>query len=192
MQHAVQDSSPYSVRRTRSHAAQQPSSHKSLLRDMRSESRRVRRSACNPLGPRSSHTRPARRRQRDMRTRHAGTHQKLHSHKRAHTSVLRPNREKLQLHPQCPRSRGTAKKSVSLRRKVRLQLPVRQRHLRHTMHDSSDLLPSRSRLNYYLHQQDPHRSGKFATCRYDFRHQPLAGCKYSSSAVLRTTGCGVS
>ena len=39
---------------------------------------------------------------------------------------------------------------------------------------------------------DPYHSRKMTTRRYDFRHQPSAGCTYSSSAVLRATSRGVS
>ena len=63
---ARRHSSPLSARHARTHVAQQALGHKSLLRVVCRESRREKRSACDPLGPGTPCTRSVRRPKSDM------------------------------------------------------------------------------------------------------------------------------
>ena len=147
---ARRHSSPLSARHARTHVAQQALGHKSLLRVVCSESRREKRPACDPLGRGTPCTRSVRRPKSDMQH-GAPVHPGMCTHTSEHARAFRAQmgRGKLQLQPQRPHGGGRAEKSASPRRKTRFQRPWRQRHLRHTARDNSDLLPSRSRLYHY-------------------------------------------
>ena len=121
---ARRHSSPLSARHTRTHVAQQALGHKSLLRVVCSESRREKRSACDPLGPGTPCTRSVRRPKSDMQH-GAPVHPGMCTHTSEHARAFRAQmgRGKLQLQPQRPHGGGRAEKSATPQRKMRFQRP---------------------------------------------------------------------
>ena len=115
---------PLSAWHARTHVAQQALGHKSLLRVMCSESRREKRSACDPLGPGTPCTRSVRRPKSDMQH-GAPVHPGMCTHTSEHARAFcaQMGRGKLQLQPQRPHGGGRAEKSATPRRKMRFQRP---------------------------------------------------------------------
>ena len=121
---ARRHSSPLSARHARTHVAQQALGHKSLLRVVCRESRREKRSACDPLGPGTPCTRSVRRPKSDMQH-GAPVHPGMCTHTSEHARAFRAQmgRGKLQLQPQRPHGGGRAEKSATPQRKMRFQRP---------------------------------------------------------------------
>ena len=149
---ARRHSSPSSARYAHCHVSQQALCQTNVLRGMRNASKRVKRSTCrSPLAPYAARTNgPERDDKPTCRTSRAnGPHTSLSS-ERANTSVPHENDpRKAAAAPPAPTWRRWSQKSASPQRKSRVQRPWRQRRLRHTARNNSDLLPSRSRLNHY-------------------------------------------
>ena len=85
---ARRHSSPLSARHARTHVAQQALGHKSLLRVVCRESRREKRSACDPLGPGTPCTRSVRRPKSDMQH-GAPVHPRMCTHTSEHARAFR-------------------------------------------------------------------------------------------------------
>ena len=191
---AHRHSSPLSARHTRTHVAQQALGHKSLLRVVCSESRREKQSDCDALGPGTPCTRSVRRRKSETCntarrcTPEGGTHTSEHA-RAVHAQM---GRGKLQLQPQRPHGGGRAEKSATPRRKRDFSDPGAN-DICDTRHATTQIYCRRDRASTTTRvPTDPYHSRKMTTRRCDFRHQPSAGCTYSSSAVLRATSGGVS
>ena len=190
---ARRHSSPLSARHARTHVAQQALGHRILLRVVCSESRREKRSACDPLGPGTPCTRSVRRPKSDMQH-GAPVHPGMCTHTSEHARAFRAQmgRGKLQLQPQRPHGGGRAEKSASPQRKRDLSDPGAN-NICDTRHATTQIYYRRDRASTTTRvPKDPYHSRKMTTRRCDFRHQPSAGCTYSSSAVLRATSRGVS
>jgi hypothetical protein len=114
----------------------------------------------------------------------------LSEHARAFHAKM--GRGKLQLQPQRPHGGGRAEKSATPRRKRDFS-DLGANDICDTRHATTQIYYRRDRASTTTRvPKDPYHSRKMTTRRCDFRHQPSAGCTYSSSAVLRATSGGVS
>ena len=161
-------------------------------RVQREQTRKTVRLRCS--GSRNSvHTVRATTKERDMQHGapvHPGRCTHTSEHARAFHAQM--GRGKLQLQPQRPHGGGRAEKSATPRRKRDFSDPGAN-DICDTRHATTQIYYRRDRASTTTRvPKDPYHSRKMTTHRCDFRHQPSAGCTYSSSAVLRATSRGVS
>ena len=164
-----------------------------MLRVVRRARRCARWSNYGPLGPGTPRTRPMQRRKSDMQHRapvHPGMC--INASERTRAFGAQMARGKLKLHPQRPRGGGRAKKSASPRRKSDFSDPGANDTC-DTRRATTQIYCRRDRASTTTRvPKGPYHSRKIETRRCGFRHQPSAGCTYSSSAVLQKTSYGVS
>ena len=192
---AHRHSSPLSARHTRTHVAQQALGHRSLLRVVCSESRREKQSDCDALGPGTPCTRSVRRRKSETcntarrctpegALTRASTHELSTPKWGGESCSCSPSAHTVEVEPKSPRLReenvilATLVPTTSATHGTR---PLTQIYCRRDRASTTTRVPT-----------DPYHSRRMTTRRCDFRHQPSAGCTYSSSAVLRATSGGVS
>ena len=191
---AHRHSSPLSARHTRTHVAQQALGHKSLLRVVCSENRREKQSDCDALGPGTPCTRSVRRRKSETcntarRCTPEGALTRASAHELStpkwggESCSCSPSAHTVEVEPKSSRLREEKRdfsdpgaNGICDTRRARTQIYCRR-----------DRASTTTRV-----PKDPYHSRKMTTRRCDFRHQPSAGCTYSSSAVLRATSRGVS